>query len=230
MQNYSNVKVYYFDIPGKGEAIRLALNYASVEFEDVRLTRDQFAKMKESNLSFGQLPCLEVTENANGSKHFIVQSATILRFIGRSTATDLLYPTDLIHASFIDSLLDAEIDLFTGLAVSRYRMRYGFESIGSPGEEPFDTIRKDLNEDVIPRHLGNLEHILEKNSNQWFGNTTNTSIIDFCLVPRLLWLEAHGEGICSEILKPYPKICSLMNAFYKNKKVAAYYETNEKRI
>ena len=33
-------KVYYFDIYGKAEPIRMALNQSGVKFEDVRLTKD----------------------------------------------------------------------------------------------------------------------------------------------------------------------------------------------
>jgi hypothetical protein len=40
-------KLYYFDIPGKGEAIRLACAYAGYEIEDIRLNQDEFLVLKE---------------------------------------------------------------------------------------------------------------------------------------------------------------------------------------
>ena len=36
------VKVYYFDIYGKAEPIRMLLSKAGVAFEDVRMTEEQF--------------------------------------------------------------------------------------------------------------------------------------------------------------------------------------------
>lgn len=70
----------------------------------------------EGKLAFGQFPCLEV----NGV--YLVQSASILRYVGRYAG---LYPTDdFIQAALIDSLLDEEIDLFTGVGVIRYRSKF----------------------------------------------------------------------------------------------------------
>lgn len=49
-------KLYYFDIPGKAEAARLACQYANFPIEDVRLSREEFLAMKEAGkLPFGQV-------------------------------------------------------------------------------------------------------------------------------------------------------------------------------
>ena len=48
------VKVYYFDIYGKAEPIRMLLSKAGVVFEDIRLTNEELAVLKASgNLEFG---------------------------------------------------------------------------------------------------------------------------------------------------------------------------------
>lgn len=231
---FHSIKLYYFDIAGKGEPVRLALHVAGVEFEDIKVTPEIVAEMKANGKAkFGQFPCLEVTDRKTNNTSMLVQSAAILRFVGRSLAKpNQIYPGDAIRAAYIDSILDAEIDLFTGIAVSRYRGRYGFESIGNPGDKVFDQIRKDLNDDIIPHHLGNLEKLLESNrsENKWFGNTRSVSIADLCLVPRLGWLKNHGEGISDQILAPYPLICALMEAFYEVPAIAEYYKVHEFRI
>ena len=55
------VKVYYFDIYAKAEPIRMLLNHAKVEFEDVRMTQEQWPAIKqELNLEFGQVPAVEL--------------------------------------------------------------------------------------------------------------------------------------------------------------------------
>jgi len=225
----ASFKLYYFDIPGKGEAIRLALTYANIPFEDVRMTADTFTALKENGtLLYGQAPALEVTTE-NG-KNVICQSASILRYIGRTAQPGLLYPTDPLAAAFVDSVLDAEIDLFTGLSASRYRMRYGFESIGNPGDAVFDQVRKDLNTDVIPRHLGHLNRLLANSTTGWVGNTAGPSIADFCLAPRLGWLSEHGEGISSDILKPFPKVVEFVARFYSIPEVMNYYKSHAFRF
>lgn len=227
--NTQTLKLYYFGIPGKGEAIRLALNFAGIPFEDCRIDNEIFKTLKENGtLPYGQVPALEITTKT--SKRIICQSAAILRFIGRVAKPGLLYPEDPIDAAFVDSVLDAEIDLFTGLAVSRYRGRYGYECIGNPGNPIFDEIRRELNSAVIPRHLRNLEKLLEDSKTGWFAGTEGPSIADFCLAPRLGWLSEHGEGIQPDILNPFVKIMDFMDRFYKHPKIATYYETHTFRF
>lgn len=73
----ASITLKYFDIPGLGEPIRMALSYAGVRFTDQRLSREQFGAIKPE-LKFGQVPCLIV----DGQEIF--QSAAILRYIGRA--------------------------------------------------------------------------------------------------------------------------------------------------
>ncbi len=100
----------------QGEAIRLACAYGNLPFEDVRLSAAEFTQMKtDGKLAFGQLPALEVADG----QHMLFQSAAIMRYIGRYCG---LYPLNNFElAAKIDALVDEEIDLFTGLACSRYR-------------------------------------------------------------------------------------------------------------
>ena len=52
------VKLLYFDhLYARAEPIRMLLHYAGANWEDVRLTKEEFAKMKENGeLPSGQLP------------------------------------------------------------------------------------------------------------------------------------------------------------------------------
>ena len=52
------MKLYYFDIYGRAEAIRLLLHYAKVDYVDERLKGHEFQEMK-SKFEFGQVPVLE---------------------------------------------------------------------------------------------------------------------------------------------------------------------------
>jgi glutathione S-transferase len=49
--------VIYFDAPGLGEFIRLAFVAGGVEFEDVRLTKEQWGEYK-SKTPYGNLPVI----------------------------------------------------------------------------------------------------------------------------------------------------------------------------
>ena len=107
------LKLYYFDIPGKAEAIRLLCTYSNLSFEDIRLTRAQFEELRAKNkLPFGQVPALEVD-----AKAILVQSAAIMRYLGKLSG---LYPSDPLLAAKVDAVMDEEADLLTGLSVSKY--------------------------------------------------------------------------------------------------------------
>jgi glutathione S-transferase len=72
------LELFYFDIPGRAEAIRMLCKHAGLDLKDTRLTREQFLEMRKSGvLPFNQLPCL-LTQG-----QYIAQSGAILRFIGK---------------------------------------------------------------------------------------------------------------------------------------------------
>ncbi|KAJ1423502.1 hypothetical protein B484DRAFT_451869 [Ochromonadaceae sp. CCMP2298] len=211
-----SLKLYYFDIAGKGEAIRLACAYGNLPLDDIRLDRDGFDALKTSGkLSFGQLPALQVGEE------MLFQSAAIIKYVGKQCG---LYPRggDDMLAARIDALLDCEADLFAGLSASRYAARYGFGFL-TPADQA--ACRAELNTSVLPRHLSNLELQLANSQTGWIANTPLPSVADFALVPRLQWLVEPGvnEGISPTLLEGYPLICALIEKLMALPQVVAYY-------
>ena len=92
-------KLYYFDIYGRAEAIRMLLTHAKQEFEDHRINNEQVAELKAAGkLEFGQLPMLE-----HDGKN-LVQSWAILRYLGKLFG---YYPETVEDAYRVDSTLDA---------------------------------------------------------------------------------------------------------------------------
>jgi Glutathione S-transferase, N-terminal domain len=119
------LKLFYFDIPGKGEAIRLACAFAGVPLEDVRIPMDDrklFEQMKaEGKLTFNQLPALQIEDGT-----LLTQSAAIMRYIGKVGG---LYPSDPVAAALVDAVLDAEVDLFAGTTLRAHPFRSSPNSI-----------------------------------------------------------------------------------------------------
>ena len=91
------MKLVYFDAYGFAEPMRMLLNHAKVEFEDVRVARDDWPKYKADHideLEFGQVPVLY-----DGGKQ-LNQSASILRYLSVKYG---YYPTDAYEQWRVDS-------------------------------------------------------------------------------------------------------------------------------
>mmetsp|Transcript_6883 Transcript_6883/g.10145 ORF Transcript_6883/g.10145 Transcript_6883/m.10145 type:complete len:236 (+) Transcript_6883:163-870(+) len=202
------VTLYYFDIPGKAEGIRYALYYAKIPFVDVRMTRDDFTKKRNSGeLPYGQVPALRAT---NGT--LLAQSASIMRMVGKMSKT--MYPEDIIEAAKVDAILDFEVDLFMGVSVSKYSSRFGFGFLDDMPEVR-QSVRKVLNDEILPKHLSNLERTIDENVGPWLAGQALPSIADFTAVPRLISLVSGNiDGISLDLLKGYPKLLKLVDSFY----------------
>lgn len=101
------LKLTYFDMnAGRGEAARIALEIAGVQFEDVRVPYAQWPALKPST-PFGALPVLEVDGVV------MAQSNTINRYVGRLSG---LYPEDALQAAFCDEVMDAVEDIANAVA------------------------------------------------------------------------------------------------------------------
>ena len=148
-----------------------------------------------------------------------------MRYLGKLCGA---YPSCPLQAAYIDAILDAENDLFTGLVVSRYQARFGFGCLGlEENKALLANIRKDLNEIVLPRHLTFLEKLIASSATGWIANTEEPSIADFVLMPRLKWLAAGiNDGISKEILAPYPKLTSMTMKLRSLPSITKYYLTN----
>ena len=70
-------KLYYFNLLGRAELSRLILAAAGQEYEDVRIERENWPKLKEST-PFGKMPLLEVHDGSNVFK--LSQSIAIGKF------------------------------------------------------------------------------------------------------------------------------------------------------
>ena len=136
------LKLFYFDIPGKGECIRLLCAHAGLPLEDVRISvsdRTVFDDMKkDGKLLFGQLRALQINEKGD----IISQSAAIMRYLGNLSSA---YPSDPVAAALVDAVIDEEADLTTGLAVSRYK-----------GETPM--ILDSVSQQNCPLHSCSMNH------------------------------------------------------------------------
>jgi glutathione S-transferase len=213
------LKLFYFDLKGKGEPIRLFCAYAGIELEDYRFkARDEFLAMKEgTRLPFGQVPMLEVD-----GKHNLVQTCAIMRYLSKLAG---LYPTDdLIQAAKVDALMDQEADAFVGTTVLTYDLRFGIDLTPDAKEKSYEQI----NETVLPGHLKNIEKCLIASPTGWIAGTDEPSPADFIWFTRLSSMSEKKE--LSETIKKleeFPKIRAFMEKFSSLESIREYYAAQD---
>eukprot|EP01124_Arcella_intermedia_P024513 TRINITY_DN4148_c0_g2_i2.p1 TRINITY_DN4148_c0_g2~~TRINITY_DN4148_c0_g2_i2.p1 ORF type:complete len:201 (-),score=56.92 TRINITY_DN4148_c0_g2_i2:304-906(-) len=88
-------KLHYFDMPGRGEPIRLAFRIGGIPFEDCRISFPDWAQKKHT-FPFGTVPVLEV----DGKN--LCNSNTILQYAGKVAG---LGPADLFSIAKVDEFL-----------------------------------------------------------------------------------------------------------------------------
>ena len=85
--------------------------------------------------------------------------------------------------------------------------------------------RKELNDTVLPRHLGHFERLLEQSTTGWLAGGDTPTIIDFIMMPRLEWLVEPGthEGISTALLERFPRLQALIQKVKQLPEVVRYY-------
>ncbi len=95
-------KLTYFDFPGgRGEPIRIAFHAAGIDFNDHRISFDEFLQTRE-HMRFRCAPVLHI----DGVE--VTQSNAMLRYVGRRAN---LYPEDPTQALYCDEAMEAVEDL-----------------------------------------------------------------------------------------------------------------------
>ncbi|CAJ1395887.1 unnamed protein product [Effrenium voratum] len=222
MASQPSLKLYYFNITGKGEAIRLFCAYAGLELEDYRFAdREEFTALKaDGTLPYGQVPLLEVDKTTR-----IPQSAAILRYLAKIAGGDL-YPSDPIQAARVDAALDQEADAFVGPTVASYTVRFGIEL----SDSQVDKAAALLSAEVMPRHFASIEAQLKASSSGWIADTKCPSPADFVWACRFGdYLPTKDRLFTPELrdLEAFPACRAFVKRFYELPQVAEYYKRKE---
>lgn len=160
------MKLYYFDLPGKAECIRLLLTHAGLPFEDIRFTKETWPQYKDK-FELKQVPVLEI----EGKKY--CQSLAILEFLGKKYG--YLPKKDFSQVykimKIISTCEDLRVQAYTALAPT------------SPlsEEDKAKALDKVIN-NTGPVFLGSIEKALEENKCKEFIVGRKYTIADFFLL------------------------------------------------
>lgn len=213
------LKLYYFDIKGKGESIRLICAYSGLKLEDYRFSnRDEFLAMKASSrLPFGQVPMLEID-----GKHAMIQSTAIMRYLGKLSG---LYPTtDHVLAQKVDAVMDQATDVFMGSTVITYGLRYAIDLSPEATAKSYEH----FNQTVLPNHLKKVQRFFDASATGWIAGTEEPSPADFVWYCSLTNMAAKKE--ISEKIKrlvDFPKLKAFVEKFESLDEIKQYYKERE---
>ena len=150
----SQYKLTYFDIDGgRAEPIRIAFHTAGIDFEDHRISFDEFSELR-SGMRFNSVPVLEI----DGAQ--VTQSNALSRYVGKMAG---LYPKDNLQALYCDEALGALEDL------SHYIVRtFGLQ------EEELKLARQKLVDGWLSVYLRGLDQLLTRGGGEYFADNKLT--------------------------------------------------------
>ncbi len=198
----SKPKLVYFDAPvSRGEECRLALTLAGVDFEDVRIQRDEWPVLKPKT-PYGSLPVLELP---NGTT--LAQTNALLVFIGRSHG---MHPTDAIAAAQHEAMM-AHVEDLRARVSPTIRM----------AEPEKKTAREALVADYLPAWAQAAEHNIPGGP---FFAGAKPNVVDLKLHMAVRWFIGGAvDYIPATIFSGYPKLMAVYGAVKDHPAVKAWY-------
>jgi glutathione S-transferase len=196
-------KLFYFDAPvSRGEECRLALHVAGVDFDDVRLSREQWMAMKPTT-PFGSVPVLELPGQPP-----LAQSNAILVFVGRKYG---LHPKDDFEAARHEAMMGHVEDLRGAVGPT---MR-----ITDEGEKK--KAREALVTSFLPAWGGYAEKQIGEGP---FFAGTKLHVVDLKLHMALRWfLGGKLDHIPPTIFASFPKLTRVHDAVRDDARVKSWY-------
>ena len=150
----TDYKLTYFDFDGgRGEPVRIAFHAAGVEFEDHRISFDEFMKTR-GDMRFTCAPTLHI----DGVE--VTQSNGMLRYVGKMAG---LYPEDGLQALYADEAMGAVEDLLHQVVAT-----FGLEG------DALKTAREKLADGWITTYVKGLADMLARGGGEYFADNRLT--------------------------------------------------------
>ena len=206
--------IIYPNVPfWRAEMSRLALFIGGIEFEDLRPSREEIAKMRtEGIFPFGQFPVLQVDGKT------IAQTGAIARFCGKLSG---LYPMDNdFHAAKVDEVIDLATDVTLKIR----------PALKEKNPEKSKEMRRELTNNILPLWLGFMETLLEKNGKTGYFVNNYLTVADLAAWRLCGWISGGIiDGIPENILDNFPLLKEHQNNISCLPKVAEWLEKNQKK-
>jgi prostaglandin-H2 D-isomerase / glutathione transferase len=107
LNNFSKIKILYWDNGGIAEPIRMVLRYRGIKFEDVYVTNEEWINGVKDQMPWNNLPIVIFEEN--NQTEILCQSKSILKYFGKKLN---LYDNLYINQYKIDQYIDTMEDTY----------------------------------------------------------------------------------------------------------------------
>lgn len=204
-------KLYYFHVRARAEPTRLIFAQGAVPFEDIRVTGEEWQKLKSSGkLPFGQVPILEIDGQC-----ILAQSNAIARFVAEEVG---LAPTSALGKAQADQIVDAVEDLFRNFPKIRWEK----------DEAVKEALKKELFDNKLPQQLKYFEQLLKSNNGgegYFVGN--KLTYADICFFNVCNSNLAHGKAEIPDELSGFPLLLQLYKKVLNEPKILSWVKTRE---
>ena len=196
-------KLTYFDAPvSRGEECRLAFHVAGVDFEDVRIKREDWPALKPKT-PFGGIPVLEMPGHPP-----LGESTAILVLIGRQHG---LHPKDDFEAARHEAVMGQ---------VEICRMVLG-QTLRIADEAEKKKAREELAASFLPTWAENVEKQIGDGP---FFAGAKIHVVDFKLHMIVRWLAGGKlDHIPATIFAGFPRLTRVHDAVRDDARVKAWY-------
>ncbi|WKX97382.1 hypothetical protein Q1695_013214 [Nippostrongylus brasiliensis] len=177
-------KFYYFPGRGLGEITRQLFALAGVEYEDIRITSEQWPEYK-SKMPFGQMPVLEV----DGQQ--IPQSLAIARYVARKYGYAGKTPYE---EAIVDALADQYKDFYVQIK------DYYYPALGLR-EGDVEAAKKNILIPARDTYLGYMTDFLKKSSSGFLAGN-DVTYADLILAEHVFTMLS----VFPEYIKDFPEI------------------------
>ena len=200
----SSYKLTYFDFDGgRAEAIRIALHSGGVDFEDDRISFQEFGEKRES-WRFNSVPVMDI----DGVQYS--QSNALSRYVGKLVG---LYPEDNLQALYCDEVLGALEDM------THYIVRtFGLE------DEALKAAREKLADGWMTVYLRGLNDLLARGGGEYFAGNQMT-VADLRIFVQVRSLRSGTlDHIPPDLVdRVAPELVTHQERIANDSRVAAYY-------
>ncbi|MDA0369011.1 MAG: glutathione S-transferase [Proteobacteria bacterium] len=211
-----NITYIYTDLPfWRAEIGRIALHVGGVAFEDRRISREEFGRVKANGtlddgtvVPFRQIPSLVVDGTS------IAQTGGISRVCGKLSG---LYPTDdIIQCALVDQVIDMMTDITVLLGPSN----------AESDPEKKKQMRLDLVGGALAKKIGYLEEQIVRDGDGWSVGDRMT-IADIAAWRLFGWLTAGTiDHLPTDLIAPFPNLRRVCAKVGQHPKVLAWIKMN----